>query len=144
MLKISNHHLLSQSSSRAAALRAEGHNIIGLGAGEPDFDTPQHIKQAAIDAMANGMTKYTAVGGTSALIKAIVHKFKTENNLQYNNDQILVSCGAKHSLYNLMQALLNDNDEVIIPAPYWVSYPDMARLAGAEPVIIKSADRARF
>lgn len=131
-------------SNRAAALRAEGHDIIGLSAGEPDFDTPEHIKQAAIGALAEGFTKYTPVGGTAALRQAIAKKFKKENNLDYSEDQILVSCGAKHSLYNLMQALLNDGDEVIIPAPYWVSYPDMARLAGAEPVIIKTGIEQHF
>ena len=131
-------------TNRAAALRAEGRDIIGLGAGEPDFDTPEHIKQAAIEAISRGMTKYTPVGGTAELRHAIVNKFRNENNLEYTEDQILVSCGAKHSLYNLMQSLLNDGDEVIIPAPYWVSYPDMARLAGAEPVIIKTGMQENF
>lgn len=125
-------------SAKAGQLRAEGRDIIGLGAGEPDFDTPEHIKQAAIQALNEGFTKYTAVGGTAGLIQAIIQKFKRENDLEYSTDQILVSCGCKHSLYNLMQALLNAGDEVIIPAPYWVSYPDMAKLAGAETVIIKT------
>ena len=125
-------------SAKAGQLRAEGRDIIGLGAGEPDFDTPEHIKDAAIQALAEGFTKYTAVGGTASLIQAIIQKFKKENQLEYTADQILVSCGCKHSLYNLMQALLNPGDEVIIPAPYWVSYPDMAKLAGAETVIIKT------
>ncbi len=125
-------------SAKAGQLRAEGRDIIGLGAGEPDFDTPEHIKDAAIKALGEGFTKYTAVGGTAGLIQAIIQKFKKENHLKYNADQILVSCGCKHSLYNLMQALLNPGDEVIIPAPYWVSYPDMAKLAGAETVIIKT------
>ncbi len=125
-------------SAKAGQLRAEGRDIIGLGAGEPDFDTPEHIKQAAIQALNEGFTKYTAVGGTAGLIQAIIQKFKRENDLEYSADQILVSCGCKHSLYNLMQALLNPGDEVIIPAPYWVSYPDMAKLAGAETVIIKT------
>ncbi len=125
-------------SARAAELRAEGKDIIGLGTGEPDFDTPDHIKAAAIEALNNGETKYTAVDGTPALKKAIIDKFLRENNLEYNKDQILVSCGAKHSLYNLFQATLNPGDEIIIPAPYWVSYPDMAKLAGAEPVILKT------
>ena len=125
-------------SAKAGQLRAEGRDIIGLGAGEPDFDTPEHIKDAAIKALGEGFTKYTAVGGTASLIQAIVQKFKKENHLEYTADQILVSCGCKHSLYNLMQALLNPGDEVIIPAPYWVSYPDMAKLAGAETVIIKT------
>ena len=125
-------------TARAAQLRAEGRDIIGLGAGEPDFDTPEHIKQAAIESINAGFTKYTPVGGTAELKRAIINKFKRENALDYNEDQILVSCGCKHSLYNLMQALLNPGDEVIIPAPYWVSYPDMARLASAEPVIINA------
>ena len=125
-------------TAKAGQLRAEGKDIIGLGAGEPDFDTPEHIKQAAIQALHEGFTKYTAVGGTTDLIQAIIQKFKRENDLEYSTDQILVSCGCKHSLYNLMQALLNTGDEVIIPAPYWVSYPDMAKLAGAETVIIKT------
>ena len=125
-------------TARAAQLRAEGRDIIGLGAGEPDFDTPEHIKQAAIESINAGFTKYTPVGGTAELKRAIINKFKWENALDYNEDQILVSCGCKHSLYNLMQALLNPGDEVIIPAPYWVSYPDMARLASAEPVIINA------
>lgn len=125
-------------TARAAELRAEGKDIIGLGAGEPDFDTPEHIKEAAIEALKKGQTKYTAVDGTADLKLAIINKFKRENDLIYNNNQILVSCGAKHSLYNLFQATLNPGDEIIIPAPYWVSYPDMAKLAGAEPVILKT------
>jgi len=125
-------------TARAAELRAEGKDIIGLGAGEPDFDTPEHIKEAAIQALNAGQTKYTAVDGTADLKLAIINKFKRENDLVYNNNQILVSCGAKHSLYNLFQATLNPGDEIIIPAPYWVSYPDMAKLAGAEPVILKT------
>ncbi len=125
-------------TAKAGQLRAEGKDIIGLGAGEPDFDTPEHIKEAAIKALGEGFTKYTPVGGTAGLIQAIIQKFKKENQLDYEADQILVSCGCKHSMYNLMQALLNPGDEVIIPAPYWVSYPDMAKLAGAETVIIKT------
>lgn len=126
-------------TARAAELRAEGKDIIGLGAGEPDFDTPEHIKAAAIESLNKGQTKYTAVDGTVELKNAIIDKFKRENNLEYNSNQVLVSCGAKHSLYNLFQAILNPGDEIIIPAPYWVSYPDMAKLAGAEPVIIKTS-----
>jgi aspartate aminotransferase len=125
-------------TARAAELRAEGKDIIGLGAGEPDFDTPEHIKTAAIESLKKGQTKYTAVDGTVELKNAIIDKFKRENNLEYNKNQVLVSCGAKHSLYNLFQAVLNPGDEIIIPAPYWVSYPDMAKLAGAEPVILKT------
>ncbi len=125
-------------TAKAAELRAAGRDIIGLGAGEPDFDTPEHIKAAAIEAIQKGMTKYTAVDGTVELKKAIVQKFKTENNLDFDLTQVAVQCGAKHSLYNLFQAVLNPGDEVIVPAPFWVSYPDMAKLAGAEAVIIKT------
>ena len=108
-------------TARAAALKAAGKDIIGLGAGEPDFDTPEHIKQAAIKAIQDGFTKYTAVDGTPGLKKAIIAKFRRENRLDYTPDQVLVSVGGKHSFYNLAQALLNAGDEVIIPAPYWVS-----------------------
>ncbi|RME32915.1 MAG: pyridoxal phosphate-dependent aminotransferase [Gammaproteobacteria bacterium] len=125
-------------SAKAAALRAEGRDILSLAAGEPDFDTPDNVKAAARRAIDEGQTKYTAVDGLPALKQAVIDKFRRENDLEYQNNEILVSCGAKHSIYNLMQALLNPGDEVIIPAPYWVSYPDMARLAGAEPVIIKT------
>jgi len=120
-------------TNRASALRAAGKDVVDLGAGEPDFDTPLHIKQAAIVAIQQGDTKYTAVDGTAALKSAIVGKFKRENSLDYAPDQILVSTGAKHSLFNLFLALLEKGDEVLIPAPYWVSYPDMALLAEAVP-----------
>ena len=123
-------------TARAAALRAEGKDIIGLGAGEPDFDTPDHIKQAAIEALDKGQTKYTAVDGTAELKSAIIKKFSRDNGLTYEANQILVSCGGKQSFFNLAQALLESGDEVIIPAPYWVSYPDMVLLADAKPVII--------
>ncbi len=123
-------------TARAAALRAEGKDIIGLGAGEPDFDTPEHIKQAAVDALNNGQTKYTAVDGTAELKNAVIKKFSQDNGLTYQADQVLVSCGGKQSFFNLAQALLEAGDEVIIPAPYWVSYPDMVLLADAKPVII--------
>ncbi len=125
-------------SARAAELRAEGKEIIGLGVGEPDFDTPVHIKQAAIKAIGDGFTKYTAVDGTPPLKQAIANKFKNDNGLDYTAKQILVSVGGKQSSFNLAQALLNDGDEVIIPAPYWVSYPDIVMLAGARPVIINA------
>ncbi|MDF2181074.1 pyridoxal phosphate-dependent aminotransferase [Neptuniibacter sp. CAU 1671] len=131
-------------TNRAAELRAEGKNIIGLGAGEPDFDTPEHIKQAAIEALNNGFTKYTAVDGTPALKKAIINKFKQDNGLDYEANQILVSCGGKQSFFNLALALLNPGDEVVIPAPYWVSYPDMVKIADAEPVIITTTQAQRF
>jgi aspartate aminotransferase len=131
-------------TARAAAMRAAGKDIVGLGAGEPDFDTPEHIKQAAIKAIQDGFTKYTAVDGTPGLKKAVVAKFKRENGLDYEVRQVLVSCGGKQSFYNLAQALLNPGDEVIIPAPYWVSYPDMVLLAGAAPVIIDAPQSQKF
>jgi len=123
-------------SAKAAKMKAEGKDIISLGVGEPDFDTPQHIKDAGIAAINAGFTKYTAVGGTPSLKKAVCDKFKRENGLDYAPNQVLVSCGGKQSFYNLAQALLNPGDEVIIPAPYWVSYPDMVLLAEGKPVIV--------
>ncbi|HXN15140.1 MAG TPA: pyridoxal phosphate-dependent aminotransferase [Usitatibacter sp.] len=123
-------------TAKAAKLKAEGKDIIGLGAGEPDFDTPQFIKDAAIAAINKGYTKYTPTGGTASLKKAIVAKFKRENRLDYTEKQVLVSCGGKQSCFNLCLALLNPGDEVIIPAPYWVSYPDMAMMADAKPVFV--------
>ncbi len=131
-------------TARAAAMRAAGKDIIGLGAGEPDFDTPDFIKQAAIKAINDGFTKYTAVDGTPGLKKAIVAKFKRDNGLDYEPKQVLVSCGGKQSFYNLAQALLNPGDEVIIPAPYWVSYPDMVLLAGGVPVIVAASQDQGF
>ena len=125
-------------SARAAKLKAEGKDVIAMGAGEPDFDTPQHIKDAAIAAMNKGLTKYTPAGGTPSLKKAIVGKFKRENGLDYTEKQILVSCGGKQTSFNLCMALLNPGDEAIIPAPYWVSYPDMAMMADARPVFIQA------
>jgi len=131
-------------SARAAQLRAQGKDIISLSAGEPDFDTPEHIKNAAIEAINDGQTKYTAVDGTPKLKQAIINKFQRENNLDYENNQILTSCGAKHSLYNIFQATLDPGNEVIIPAPYWASYPDMVKLAGAIPVIVGTATNNNF
>ncbi|GAB4364927.1 MAG: pyridoxal phosphate-dependent aminotransferase [Methylohalobius crimeensis] len=131
-------------TARAAAMRAEGHDVIGLGAGEPDFDTPEHIKQAAIEAIRAGMTKYTPVDGIPSLKQAVADKFRRDNGLEYQTDQILVSCGGKQSFYNLAQAMLDEGDEVIIPAPYWVSYPDMALLAGATPVFIEAGQEQAF
>ena len=131
-------------TARAAQMRAAGKDIIGLGAGEPDFDTPDHIKAAAVKAMDSGFTKYTAVDGTASLKKAIIAKFKNDNGLDYQPKQILVSCGGKQSSYNLTQALINSGDEVIIPAPYWVSYPDMVLLADGIPVIIETTQEQRF
>lgn len=131
-------------TARAAAMRAQGKDIVGLGAGEPDFDTPDHIKAAAIKAIESGFTKYTAVDGTAGLKKAIQDKFKRENGFDYTLKQILVSCGGKQSFYNLAQALINPGDEVIIPAPYWVSYPDMVLLADGVPVIIEGPQAQDF
>ena len=126
-------------TAQAKALKAAGEDIIGLGAGEPDFDTPDHIKQAAIDAINAGQTKYTAVDGTPELKNAVIRKFERDNQLTYEADQILVSCGGKHSFFNLVQALLNPKDEVVIPAPYWVSYPDIVTLAEGVPVIVEAS-----
>ena len=131
-------------TARAAQMRAAGKDIIGLGAGEPDFDTPDFIKQAAIDAINKGYTKYTPVDGIAGLKHAIINKFKRDNDLNYSPKQILVSCGGKQSSFNLTQALLNSGDEVIIPAPYWVSYPDMVLLADGVPVIIETTQAQRF
>lgn len=131
-------------TARAAQMRAAGKDIIGLGAGEPDFDTPDFIKQAAIDAINKGYTKYTPVDGIASLKTAIINKFKKDNGLTYLPKQILVSCGGKQSSYNLTQALLNAGDEVIIPAPYWVSYPDMVILADGVPVIIHTTQEQNF
>ncbi len=125
-------------AARAGAMRAAGKDVIGLGAGEPDFDTPDHIKAAAIAAIEDGFTKYTPVDGTPELKKAVVAKFERENGLTYKPAQILVSVGGKQSFYNLAQAILDPGDEVVIPAPYWVSYPDMALLAGGVPVLVEA------
>ena len=131
-------------SQKAKELKAAGKDVIGLGAGEPDFDTPENIKNAAIKAIKGGDTKYTTVDGTNALKEAIVKKFKRENNISYTVDQITVGAGGKHVIYNLMMATLNKGDEVIIPAPYWVSYPDIVLLAGANPVVIECSEEQGF
>ncbi len=131
-------------TARAAEMRAAGHDIIGLGAGEPDFDTPEHISAAAVQAIEAGQTRYTPVDGTPALKQAIQAKFERDNGLQYDANQILVSSGAKQSLYNLFMAVLGNGDEVVIPAPYWVSYPDMALLADGVPRIIEADQSQRF
>ena len=131
-------------TQKARELRAAGKDVIGLGAGEPDFDTPDNIKSAAIKAIKSGDTKYTAVDGTPALKKAIIKKFKKENNLSYNTNQITVGTGGKQVLYNAFMATLNKGDEVIIPAPYWVSYPDMVLLAGGKPKFIKCDEKDGF
>jgi len=131
-------------TAKANALRAEGRDVIGFGAGEPDFDTPENIKAAAIRAIEAGFTKYTPVGGTDELKDAIIAKLKRDNALEYKRSQIVVSCGAKHTLYNLAQALFEPGDEVIIPAPYWVSYPDIVVLAGGTPVIVDTLEKDSF
>lgn len=123
-------------SAKAAKLKAEGKDVIAMGAGEPDFDTPQFIKDAAIAAINKGFTKYTAAGGTPSLKKAVAAKFRRENGLDYTDKQILVSCGGKQTSFNLCMALLNPGDEAIIPAPYWVSYPDMAMMADGKPAFV--------
>ncbi len=130
--------------ARAKELKAQGKDIISLGAGEPDFDTPEHIKEAAIRAIRDGFTKYTAVDGIPSLKQAVVDKFQRDNGLNFTLDQVLVSVGGKQSFFNLTQALLDTGDEVIIPAPYWVSYPDMVLLADATPVIIQAGIQQGF
>ena len=131
-------------TQKARELKAAGKDVIGLGAGEPDFDTPDNIKQAAISAIDAGDTKYTAVDGTPKLKKAIIEKFKRENKLNFETDQISVGAGGKQIIYNAMMATLNHGDEVIIPAPYWVSYPDIVLLAGGNPVIVKCSEKESF
>ena len=128
----------------AAEMKAAGKDIIGLGAGEPDFDTPDHIKDAAIEAVKNGETKYTAVDGTPALKKAIKKKFFKDNNIEYNLDEIIVSVGGKQVLYNALMSSINPGDEVIIPSPFWVSYPDMVSLAGGVPIIVEGKEKNNF
>jgi aspartate aminotransferase len=131
-------------SQKARELKAAGKDVISLGAGEPDFDTPDNIKQAAIKAINNGETKYTAVDGTPVLKDAIIKKFKKENSLDYQADHITVGAGGKHVIYNAMVATLNEGDEVIIPAPYWVSYPDIVLLAGGTPIILECNEKQGF
>ena len=131
-------------TQKARELRAAGKDVISLGAGEPDFDTPNNIKQAAIKAINDGDTKYTAVDGTPVLKNAIIKKFKRENNLDYQADQITVGAGGKHVIYNAMVATLNEGDEVVIPAPYWVSYPDIVLLAGGTPIILECNEKQGF
>jgi aspartate aminotransferase len=131
-------------SEKAAQMRARGIDVVPFSAGEPDFDTPEHIKKAAIDALQKGCTKYTAATGLPALKKAIAAKFQRDNGLSYEQAQSVVSCGAKHSLYNLMQAILQEGDEAVIPAPYWVSYPAMVKCAGATPVVVATREADDF
>jgi len=127
-------------NAKEKLLRAQGLDIAGFGAGEPDFDTPEHIKQAAIDAVNKGFTKYTPVAGIEPLKDAIIEKFKNDNGLTFKREEVIVSCGGKHGLYNLFQALFQEGDEVIILTPYWVSYPPMVELAGAKPVIVDTRE----
>ena len=131
-------------TARAQAMRAAGRDVIGLGAGEPDFDTPEHIKEAAIGAIRDGFTKYTPVDGTPGLKQAVIAKFKRDNSFDYEPEEILVSCGGKQSFYNLAQAVIDPGDEVVIPSPFWVSYPDMALLAGGAPVFVNTNAGQRF
>jgi len=131
-------------AAKAAELKAAGRDVISLSMGEPDFDTPAHIRQAASEAIEAGQTRYTPVDGTPELKQAIISKLQRDNELGYEPNQILVSTGAKQSLYNLMQAMIGDDDEVLIPAPYWVSYPDMVRLAGGAPVILNTTARNNY
>jgi aspartate aminotransferase len=130
--------------AKAKAMKAAGEDVVGFGAGEPDFDTPQHIKDAAAKALAAGFTKYTPSSGIPELRQAIADKFKKENGLTYKPSQIIVSCGGKHSCFNTIIATCEPGDEVIIPAPYWLSYPEMVKLAGAEPVILPTTDKTEF
>lgn len=131
-------------SQKAAEMKAAGHNVIGLGVGEPDFDTPEFVKTAAKAAIDAGHTRYTAVDGIPQLKQAVVDKFKRDNGLSYEPSEILISAGGKHSIFNLLSAWLNPGDEVLIPAPYWVSYPDMAKLVGAEPIFIEAGIDQRY
>jgi aspartate aminotransferase len=131
-------------TAKANALKAEGHNVIGLGAGEPDFNTPIHIIEAAYQSMKEGHTKYTASGGLLSLKKAITNKLKQDQGLTYETSEIIVSTGAKHSLYSLFQAIIDEGDEVIIPIPYWVSYPEQVKLAGGVPVYVEGKEENKF
>src|SRR4029434_302971 len=131
-------------AAKAGKLRSEGIDVVNFSAGEPDFDTPEHIKAAAVEALRKGMTKYTDVKGIEPLREAISDKYRREHDLTYRKEDVLVSCGAKHSLYNILQAVVNPGDEGLIPAPYWVSYADMALLAGGVPKLIPSDEAAGF
>lgn len=131
-------------TAKEKALRAQGLDVVGFGAGEPDFDTPIHIKKAAIDAILDGYTKYTPASGSEELKDAIIAKFKRDNDLEYKREEVIVTCGGKHALYNLFQAIFQEGDEVIIPVPYWVSYPAMAELAGATPVFVETHEEEEY
>src|SRR6202142_161212 len=130
--------------AKAKQMKAEGQDVVGFGAGEPDFDTPQHIKDAAAAALAAGFTKYTPSSGIPELRQAIADKFKRENGLTYKSSQVIVSCGGKHSCFNVIFATCQEGDEVLIPAPYWLSYPEMVKLASAKPVILQTTDKTEF
>ncbi len=131
-------------AAKEKALRAQGLDIVGFGAGEPDFDTPNHIKKAAIDAIMDGFTKYTPAAGMDELKDAIIAKFKRDSDLEYTRDEVIVTCGGKHALYNLFQAVFQEGDEVIVPTPYWVSYPAMIELAGATPVFVETHEEEEY
>src|SRR3990170_7504087 len=130
--------------AKAKAMRAQGINVISFGAGEPDFDTPARIKEAAIRALQGGQTKYTEVGGVPELRAAVCHKLKRDQGLDYAPDEVVVSCGAKHTLFNIVMALVNPGDEVLIPSPYWVSYPEQVRLLGGVPVAVPTLESTGF
>lgn len=132
------------TAAKAKAMKAQGIDVVDFGVGEPDFDTPENVKQAGIKAIQSGFTKYTPAGGTDELKEAVIEKFKKDNGLQYEKSQILISCGAKHSLYNIAEALFDPGDEVIIPSPYWVSYPDQVLLNDATPVIVETTEEEGF
>ena len=131
-------------TAKANQMKADGINVVAFGAGEPDFDTPDHIKAAAIDALAKGYTKYTPSAGIPALKNAIINKLQRDSGLTFSPAEVIVSCGGKHSLYNIFQVLIDDGDEVIIPAPYWVSYPEQVKLAGGVPVVVQASDDDNF
>ncbi len=131
-------------AAKAKAMKAQGIDVVDFGVGEPDFDTPENVKEAAIRAIRDGYTKYTPAGGTDELKDAVIEKFKRDNGLAYERSQVLISCGAKHSLYNIAEALFDPGDEVIIPAPYWVSYPDQVLLNDAQPVIVATTEEEGF
>ena len=131
-------------AAKEKALKAQGIDIVGFGAGEPDFDTPDHIKEAAIKAVNDNFTRYTPVAGIDSLKDAVIEKFKRDNGLEYKRNEVLISCGGKHSLYNLFQAIFQEGDEVIVPAPYWVSYPPMIELAGAKPIIVETHEKDNY
>jgi aspartate aminotransferase len=132
------------TAAKAKAMKAQGIDVVDFGVGEPDFDTPENVKQAGIKAIQSGFTKYTPAGGTDELKEAVIEKFKRDNNLTYEKPQILISCGAKHSLYNIAEALFDPGDEIIIPSPYWVSYPDQVLLNDATPVIVETTEAEGF